>query len=209
MLKASIEFFPNRSQRTVLDFVTNLFPFPLALTHHRLQEEMDKQEPVAAVWQLRDAFECLLKFTAALAAADSILLEPNSTRSGEIAGLLLKPTGLSLGDWHTVLELALKAQHVHHDNNIDNKSNPHLPELYNIFFTPKGKRTRLNSLIGSGNCFVKWRNEIFGHGVFDQDRHFYADETLRWLEPLHMFYEANIIIFMRKTSLNTEARNKL
>ena len=49
-------FFPPRTERSVFEDVLTDFPFPLALTYARLQEELDQQEPVAAVWALRDAF---------------------------------------------------------------------------------------------------------------------------------------------------------
>ena len=70
MPETSEMFFPPRAARGTLDFVVSDFPFPLALTYARLHEEMDRQEPIAAAWQLRDAFECLLKFTACVAIAD-------------------------------------------------------------------------------------------------------------------------------------------
>ena len=60
----SSAFFPPRIERDTLDFVLTEFPFPLALTYARLHQQMDLQEPIAAAWQLRDAFECLIKFTA-------------------------------------------------------------------------------------------------------------------------------------------------
>ena len=48
-------FFPPRAGRDVLDFVISDSPFPLALTYARLHEEMDRQEPIASAWQLRNA----------------------------------------------------------------------------------------------------------------------------------------------------------
>jgi hypothetical protein len=44
-------------------------PTPLAVNLVRLAAALDRQEPVAAAWQLRDSFECLLKFTAVVAQA--------------------------------------------------------------------------------------------------------------------------------------------
>ena len=101
-------FFPDRSQRPVLDFVVQTFPFPLANTYDRLHQELDKQEPLAAAWQLRDAFECLLKFCACTAMADFLQAPHAEPDTAKLIELLCKPSGLSLGDWHTLLEMALK-----------------------------------------------------------------------------------------------------
>ena len=97
MDSSSETFFPPRAERGCLDYALTDFPFPLALTYARLHEEMDRQEPVAAVWQLRDAFECLLKFTACLAMADFLQARPEPEQAGKLVGLLFKPSGLSLG----------------------------------------------------------------------------------------------------------------
>src|SRR3712207_5172148 len=101
-------FFPPRGERAMLAQVLADYPFPLALTYARLQRELDAQEPVAAAWALRDAGACLLKFTACLAVADFLHARPAPESAAELVGLLLKPRGLSLGDWHTLLELALE-----------------------------------------------------------------------------------------------------
>src|SRR5262249_61497660 len=63
-------FFPPRADRRPLDFVLTDFPFPVAVAYARLQGEVDRQEPVAAAWQLLDAFQSLLKFAAALGVPD-------------------------------------------------------------------------------------------------------------------------------------------
>jgi hypothetical protein len=101
-------FFPSSAERRPLDFVLTDIPFPLALRYARLQTELDRQEPVAAAWQLRDAFECLLKFTACLAIADFLQDRPERAAAERLVTRLMKPSGLSLGDWHRLLELALE-----------------------------------------------------------------------------------------------------
>jgi hypothetical protein len=67
-------FFSARSERDVLEFVIQEFPFPLAVTYARLHEEMDRQEPTAAARQLRDARECLLKFVGGFVGQDRFLM---------------------------------------------------------------------------------------------------------------------------------------
>lgn len=193
MSETSETFFPLRAARGTLDFVVRDFPFPLALTYARLHEEMDRQEPIAAAWQLRDAFECLLKFTAALAIADYLHARPDPEQAGELVGLLLKPQGLSLGDWHTLLELALKPLEPFARDDRPAASERCVSELFPLFFECTGRLrpSPLNRQIdGSSESFVTWRNRVFGHGVFQQDRQWYADETWRWLPTLHAFYTA-------------------
>ena len=84
-------FFLDHANRPDWEFVLTEFPFPLAITCARLQAEMGRQEPVAAAWALRDAFECLLKFTASLAVADFLNARPDPLIAGKLAELLLKP----------------------------------------------------------------------------------------------------------------------
>ena len=182
MLNSTQTFFPPRSNRVMLEFVVGDFPFPLALTYARLHDEMDRQEPIAAAWQLRDAFECLLKFTACLAVADFLNAKPDRAQASNLVGLLMKPQGLSLGDWHTLLELALQGS---------TGAERCLPNLFGVFFQPNGRRTALNRKVdGDANSFVNWRNRVFGHGVFKQERQWYAEQTLSWLPTLNEFYQA-------------------
>jgi tetratricopeptide (TPR) repeat protein len=192
MSESTPMFFPERSRRVVFDDVIAAFPFPVAITYARLQEELDRQEPIAAAWQLRDAFEALIKFAASVAIADGLQagLDPETARS--VAGLLLKPAGLSLGDWHTLVELPLRPLDALAKQGRLAESGRCLPALFGVFFEPKnGKRSALNRLIdGDDQSFVNWRNRVFGHGVFKRDRAWYAAETVRWLPHLHLFLEA-------------------
>jgi hypothetical protein len=178
---SAVTFFPPGGGRPALDGFVRGAPSPLATGYARLQAELDRQEPVAAAWQLRDAFECGLKFAACVAAADYLHAQPDGREASDLARLLLKPQGLSLGDWHTALELALRPA----------APGRVLPGLAGLFFTPGGKRTALNRRIdGDADSFVAWRNRVFGHGVFKQERGWYAEQTLLWLPALNEFYAA-------------------
>ena len=178
-------YFPPRPERPVLEDVIAHFPFPLAITYARLHEEMDRDEPVAAAWRLRDAFECLIKFTASLAVADTLHSTPDPILVAKLAELLFKP--MALGDWVTLLDRALKPLAPLAQSGRLPESRRCLPDLYPVFFQPRGgSPTRLrNQLAGTPTSFVPWRNKIFGHGVFRDEPRSYADETLRWLAPLH------------------------
>jgi tetratricopeptide (TPR) repeat protein len=174
------------SAEDALPFVVDDFPFPLAVTYTRLQQELIGQEPIATAWALRDAFECLLKFTASLAVADFLQADPPRNEAGQFAELLLTPQGLSLGHWHRMLEVALRPQ-----ADKLSEGSRRLPELQGVFFKSGRKRSALNHKInGSEDSFTAWRNRVFGHGVFRQERAWYAQQTLDWLPTLHEFYLA-------------------
>jgi tetratricopeptide (TPR) repeat protein len=177
-------FFPSPAERALPAFVRAEFPFPLALTCARLEAQMDRDEPIAAAWALRDAFECAVKFSACVAVADFLQAQPERDVTAALAGLLLKPQGLSLGDWHTLLEMGLKSS---------GREERRLPELFGVFFqtSKKASRTAVNASIdGSDRSIVAWRNRVFGHGVFKEERGYYADETMKRLPELVRFYEA-------------------
>ncbi|MGB9180089.1 MAG: tetratricopeptide repeat protein, partial [Pyrinomonadaceae bacterium] len=210
MSSDNFKFFPTRDEREVFDWVINDFPFPLALTYARLQDELDKQSPIAAAWQLRDAFESLLKFTTCVAIADFLRANPDPEDASAVIGLLFKRGGLSLGDWVTLLigqddridKGALRPLEAFARSESLDQSGRLLPELFNLFFKLKGKEGKQFSdlsrrLKGDGGStdpnkygFVEWRNRVFGHGTFKSNYGFYAEETNRWLSVLHEFLQA-------------------
>jgi tetratricopeptide (TPR) repeat protein len=169
-------YFPGRDQRVILHQVVERFPFPIAVTYSRLQDELDRQEPVAAAWQVRDAFEAFLRFTACLAVADALQAGIKSELTSAIAALVLKPQGLSLGDWHSLLEMPLEPLAALARSGRLDEGRRLLPGLLELAFDPRtGKRSALNRRIdGDDHSFVHWRNSVFGHGVFKQDRRWYA-----------------------------------
>ncbi len=186
-------FFPPREERTILVEVIEDFPFPLALTYTRLQQEMDRQEPVAAAWQLRDAFEVAIKFAASIAVADALASAKDLELSGKLAGILLTPQGLSLGHWHGLLETALEPLKPFIKDDRPRDSGRLLPELFGVFYETTGRMRRnavSHSIIDGAGGFVPWRNRVFGHGVFKEERTWYADETNRMLYSLHALYVA-------------------
>jgi tetratricopeptide (TPR) repeat protein len=172
--------FPPREQRLPLAFVLADYPFPVAVAYARLQTELDRQEPVAAAWQLLDVFQCALKFCACVAVADHLRAEPRGPVTAGLVARLFKP--LSLGDWQTLLEDALRPLKEPARRGALGQSGCRVPELYGVFFRPaNGQRTEVaRKLFASEPNLVKWRNQVFGHGVFRHDRAFYADEVNRW-----------------------------
>jgi hypothetical protein len=88
------DFFPRRGDLEVLDFMGDGFPFPLAISGHRLRAALDDQDPVAAAWRLRDAFECLIKLTSSLAITDFLRDSPASKTAEGVVRMLFRPMAL-------------------------------------------------------------------------------------------------------------------
>jgi hypothetical protein len=189
-------FFPPPDEREVLGWAITEFPFPLSITYARLQDELNRQAPITAAWQLRDAFEATLKFTTCIAIADFLQADPIPEHATRVISLLFKRGGLSLGDWFTML--------VGQDDRVDKgvlrqlepfarsgsfeESGRLFPELFDLFFKLKGKggkqfsdfTKRIKGDGGSTNPnargFIEWRNRVFGHGTFKSSHGFYVDE---------------------------------
>jgi len=160
-------------------------PFPLAVTVGRLAEEMRRKDAVAALLAVRDAIESALKLSACLAIADLRQTQAASPALPEIARVLLDDRGLSTGHWIRLLRQALDPLRPQNCPGGVEASGAWLPSLYRMFYTDKGKRTALNNKIEGGEgTFIKWRNDEIGHGVFKEDRTYYAKQVENWAEEL-------------------------
>lgn len=157
------------------------FPWPVVAAYDDIHRWMDQGLAVHAAWQIRDVWEGLLRFLATVAAADCLQADPiDEDRTSRLLAVLLKPQGLSLGDWVSVLELALKET---------SGEGTRIPELSALLYR-RGKPTPLlRAFAGSGEAFIPWRNRRFGHGVFQQDASVYGQDALGWLERLHDAYD--------------------
>ena len=185
---------PRREDRGFLDFVIKEFPFPIAVTYYRLNESLDRQAPIDAHLQLRDAVECVLKVIASIAVADYLRRPLDQDYTGKLLQILFQ--NLSIGHWCDLIERALKdpLDPYMRENRLD-ESGRLLPGLACVFYeTHAGGRLRptsLNKRIRSDqDSFVTWRNRVIGHGVFRNDPEWYAAETLKWLPLLHDLYRA-------------------
>ncbi len=190
-------FFSLAAERALPVFVRAEFRFPLALGPVACLKAADRSRRAGrrVTWALRDAFECAVKFAACAAVADFLQAQPAQGETAALAAILLKPQGLSLGDWHKLLGMALAPlAPLARDGRLDTFGR-RLPELFGIFFQASARKkpspTGLNASInGSDKSFVAWRNRVFGHGVFKEERGYYADETLKRMPDLERFYEA-------------------
>ena len=168
-----------------LDFVGREFPFPLALTYTRVWQEIDADQPIPAVLQMKDAFEAYLKFCASVAVADALAAGPPPELAAKLVGTLFKP--LANGDWFTVLDDALRPART------APPARRAVSALADVFFKPNGDRTEVGLILIGTNTrvgFVKWRNSELAHGAFRRDRGFYADQIAKWLPQLNRCLEA-------------------
>src|SRR5438093_10549281 len=108
MSPSADSLFPSRGERGYLA-AFDTFPWPVVAGYEDVHRWMDQGQAVHAAWQLRDVWEGLLKFLATLGVADHLAAAAvDDPRSSKMLALLLKPQGLSLGDWATLTERALK-----------------------------------------------------------------------------------------------------
>jgi hypothetical protein len=71
---------------------------------------MDNQEPIAAAWALKDAFEAGLKLSACMAVADLLASAPAGDEAAGVVVQRLFSGGLTLGHWYRLLTVALKPE---------------------------------------------------------------------------------------------------
>ncbi|HML54573.1 hypothetical protein [Solidesulfovibrio alcoholivorans] len=58
---------------------------------------------------------------------------------------------------------------------------------YSGSFTPAGEAISGNT--NAGQNLVVWRNKVFGHGVFKENRSWYAEQVLERISTLHLIYQ--------------------
>jgi hypothetical protein len=113
------------------DIVDGL-PRPLAHTYARLGNVLERDEPIAAAWALRDAWESAVRFVACLGLADLVHAYAHGEKFERALALLFsKP--LSLGDWTSLVSTGC-------DGDIKTRTPRLLPELI-TFYRRGGKLT--------------------------------------------------------------------
>lgn len=175
--------------------LTAVLPRPLAHTYARLIAEVEANQPVAAVWALRDAWECAVRFAACVGVADLIQAGGSGPDFASVMGVLFKRTGLSFGDWAFLLAKGC-------DLDLPVTGTRLLPDLAGLYYDeygllgPIGLTVSRETAAGADGIdpgmvnVVTWRNRIIGHGVFRADPAWYERQAVLWLEPLHDFYQA-------------------
>ncbi|MEZ6140859.1 MAG: tetratricopeptide repeat protein [Zavarzinella sp.] len=161
------------------DWVEHKSPFPLALTYVRIISTFERQQPIEAVWAVRDAWEVAIKFCACVSVADFLQANPDQAVAEKVAAGLLSDRGVAIGGWKDALILTLPDPAA---------TGRRLPALRDVFRKHGGSRTTAHFQATEG--FTTWRNDVFGHGVFKQDRPWYADQAAEWAKKLCDLYEA-------------------
>src|SRR5215831_17141931 len=97
--------FPPRDKRRYDAAGVEAFPWPVTAGYDDVHRWMDQGQAVHAAWQLKDVWEGLLKFLATLVVADHMAsASAEDPRTKPLLKLLLKKTGLTDGDWATLME---------------------------------------------------------------------------------------------------------
>jgi tetratricopeptide (TPR) repeat protein len=171
------------------EFVWQEFPHPIAIAYRRLSDCVNRGEGVAAAWQLRDCFEVVIKLLAAVGVGCCFSDPRQSTGApgqlrSDLADILLKPRGLSIGDWYQLLNSVADTVHRNPACGPNELGAAHaVKRLRELLVTARGRASILALALGAGdNHFIAWRNRVFGHGVFRHDAAWYLAEALAWLE---------------------------
>ena len=137
--------------------VGNSLPFPLALYYVRYIYQKEHGTPVEKLWQLKDASEIMVKFLSSIVAAVTLekLLKKKtlSSKEHEFAQRILKPSGLSIGDWVWLLEnFSEQVEFVQ--------------QFLNTKLEGVSKTAWQPTVISILKSIPQWRNKYIGHGVF-------------------------------------------
>jgi tetratricopeptide (TPR) repeat protein len=164
-----------------VDAVANHWPGPIAHEYQHLRQLLEQGQIVAAVFQLKDLAEVLIKFPALVMARD--LIEHGDPEAARVARLSLFDGPLSMGHWvnHLVRkQLAPQVKRLASSNQL------FLPELSAVFITDSKAGKEESSLwFKTLDQLVTWRNETLGHGAFHLDPQEYLPDIEQWLGKIN------------------------
>src|SRR5262249_54084665 len=100
--------FEDRGRRGYDHEAVERFPWPVVAGYHEVYRWMDEGQAVDAAWQLRDVWEAFLKFLASVAVADRLAGPPPDDEPAQKLLATLFGGRLSLGQWVSMMEYALK-----------------------------------------------------------------------------------------------------
>jgi tetratricopeptide (TPR) repeat protein len=159
--------------------VAEAWPGPIAHEYQRLRQLLEQGQIVAAIFQLKDLAEVLVKFPALVMARD--LIEHGDPAAARAARRALFGGALSMGHWvNAIVREQLAPQVLRLADRLL------LPELGAGFVTanPAGKLTStpwLETLKG----LVNWRNETLGHGAFHLDPQDYLPDLEKYVRQIN------------------------
>jgi lipoprotein NlpI len=156
-----------------VDAIAEGWPSPIAYEYRELRNAVEADQIVAAVWQLKDAAEVLVKFPALVLARD-VLVHGSQQSRKEVRDVLFGKQ-LTFGVWLEFLR-TLESIVRREADSLDFR------ELIGAFFlsgsgTSKPVQTRLLRAI---NSILEFRNDVFGHGAYRSN----LDEFVKEISPL-------------------------
>ncbi|TVR67353.1 MAG: hypothetical protein EA420_00605, partial [Candidatus Competibacteraceae bacterium] len=164
-----------------VETVADAWPGPIAHEYQRLRQLLEQGQIVAAIFQLKDLAEVLVKFPALVMARDLIAHgDPEAARAARRA---LFGGALSMGHWVNVI---VREQLMPQVVRLAPAGGLLLPELGAAFVAanPAGKLAS-TPWLETLKALVNWRNETLGHGAFHLDPQDYLPDLEKHLRQIN------------------------
>ncbi len=164
-----------------VEAVAESWPGPIAHEYQRLRQLLEQGQIVAAIFQLKDLAEVLVKFPALVMARD--LIQHGDAEAALAARRGLFGGALSMGHWVNAIVREQLAPQV---LRLAPAGRLLLPELGAVFVavSSAGKPSSSKWLETLKNL-VNWRNETLGHGAFHLDPQDYLPDLERQLGKIN------------------------
>jgi hypothetical protein len=159
--------------------VADAWPGPIAHEYQHLRQLLEQGQIVAAIFQLKDLAEVLVKFPALVMARD--LIAHGDAEAARVARCGLFGGALSMGHWvNAIVREQLAPQVLRLADRLL------LPELGTAFVAanPAGKPAS-TPWLETLKALVNWRNETLGHGAFHLDPEDYLPDLERQLGQIN------------------------
>ncbi len=173
-------------------FIT--FPTPIAREYYRLKEILKTGKPVSAMLQLKDLVEITLKTIVSVGLSDFYTNTLSKQEEKEkITPVLLKPLGISLGDWVNMGQELSKLTYL--DIN-KHKFSDFLRFFHNDFTIDYRKSSSVDKKKPVKiKPFITWRNELLGHGALRLDENSYLQDVRDYLIFLDYVFRQELNFF--------------
>jgi hypothetical protein len=161
-----------------IDAVSETWPSPIAHEYYQLRKLIEANRVEAAVWQLKDVAEVLVKLPALMLAQDILQHGTRTSRDRVRSGLFAQP--LTFGVWLQFYRDKL-APSVKSDS-----ASLLFPELLSLFLhADDNEKPKPTILYRAIDGILQFRNDVFGHGAFRPDLVEFVDEVVRLVRPLN------------------------
>lgn len=159
------------------------WPGPIAHEYQRLRQLLDQGQIVAAIFQLKDLAEVLVKFPALVMARD--LIQHGDEAAALAARRALFGGALSMGHWVNVIVREQLAPQV---LRLTPTGGLLLPELGAAFVAAnRAGQPASTPWLETLKALVNWRNETLGHGAFHLDPEDYLPDLAGQLGQINRY----------------------